>query len=118
MVTLAIQTRLSGVVDLSDPAEAKVVGTNAQELTGDWAGYRERGSAASVTGPVGKAPTQESGEQLFALCPYVQGIVTLSALVPYCRILVVFPQRLRPGADYVRYKMTDDSGHSKTIQIP
>ena len=118
LVTLAIQTQLTAIVDISDPAQAAVVGTNAQELTGDWRGYQQRGPATSVSGPTGKAPTQEFGEQLFALCPDVQGFLTLSAPLPYYRILAIFPQRLRPGTDFVRYTITDASGQSQTIQIP
>jgi len=118
LVTLAIQTQLTAIIDLSDPAQAAVVGTNAQELTGDWRGYQQRGPATPVSGPTGKAPTQEFGEQLFALCRDVQGFVTLSALLPYYRILAIFPQRLRPGTDYVRYSVTDSAGQSENIQIP
>ena len=79
LVTLAIQVQLSLIVDLSVPAQATLVDTNAQELTGDWRGYQQRGSATSVAGPTGKAPTQELGDQLFALCPTIQGFLSLSA---------------------------------------
>lgn len=106
------------MVDLSDPAQAALVDTNAHELTGDWRGYRQRGLATSVKGPTGKAPTQEFGEQLFALCPDVQGFLTLSARLPYYRILAVFTRRIRAGTDYVRYTITDPSGRPRTIQIP
>ncbi len=58
-VTLAIQVQLAVVVDMTNPAEAMAVDTNAQELTGDWRGYQQRGAATSVTSPTGKAPTQE-----------------------------------------------------------
>jgi RES domain-containing protein len=118
LVTLAIQVQLSLVVDLSDPAQATLVDTNAQELTGDWRGYQQRGSATSVAGPTGKAPTQELGEQLFALCPTIQGFLTLSARLPYYKILGIFTQRLSTGIDYVRYSITGPSGQSQPIQIP
>ena len=118
LVTLAIQAQLTAVVDLGDPAQSTLVDTNAQELTGDWRGYRQRGPGTSITGPTGKAPTQEFGEQLFALCPHVQGFLTLSARLPYCRILAIFTQRLTAGTDYVRYTITDPSGQLRTIQIP
>ena len=118
LVTLAIQVQLTAIVDLSDPAEAGVVDTNAQELTGDWRGYQQRSSATSVTGPTGTAPTQDFGEYLFANCPDVQGILTLSARLPYHRILLVFPQTLVEGLDHVRYTMTDSSGMARTVQIP
>ena len=118
LVTLAIQVRLSAVVDVSDPAQAALIDSNAQELTGDWEGYQQRSPATSVSGPSGKAPTQDFGEQLFATCPDVQGILTLSARLTYYRSLVVFPQRLRKGFDYVRYSITDNSGRTVTIQTP
>jgi RES domain-containing protein len=118
LVTLAIRTQLTAVVDLSDATQATVVGTNAQELTGDWRGYQQRGPGTSVSAPTGKAPTQELGEQLFALCPDVQGFLTLSARLPYYRILGIFPQRLLSGTDYVSFTMTDASGQTQTIEIP
>ena len=118
LVTLAIQVQLASVVDLSNPTQAALIGTNAQELTGDWRGYQHRSPATSVTGPVGKAPTQEFGEQLFARCPGAQGILSISARLAYCRTLVVFPQRLRKGLDYVRYTFTDSSGVAQIVQIP
>jgi len=43
----------------------------------------------------GKAPTQAFGERLFAMCPDVQGILTVSARLTYHRSLVIFPKRLR-----------------------
>jgi len=118
LMTLAIQAQLTAVVDLSNPTQATLVDSNAQELTGDWRGYQQRGPATSVTGPTGKAPTQEFGEQLFTHCHDVQGFLTLSARLPYYRILAVFTQRLRAGTDYIRYTITDPSGRSQTIQIP
>jgi RES domain-containing protein len=118
LVTLAIQVQLSLVVDLSDPAQATLVDTNAQELTGDWRGYQQRGSATSVAGLTGKAPTQEFGEQLFALCPAVQGFLTLSARLPYYKVLAIFTKRLRTGMDYVCYHVAGPSGQSQLIQIP
>jgi hypothetical protein len=106
------------VVDLSDPVQSTLVDTNAQELTGDWRGYQQRGPATSVTAPTGTAPTQEFGNQLFSLCPDVQGFLTLSARLPYYRILAVFTQRLNAGMDFVRYTITDPTGQPQTIQIP
>jgi hypothetical protein len=118
VVTLAIQVRLTTIVDLADPSQCAIVNTNAQELTGDWRGYRQRGPATSVSGPTGRAPTQEFGEQLFAGRPDVQGFQSLSARLPYYRILAVFPQRLRQSVDFVRYTATDASGQAQLIQIP
>lgn len=118
LVSLAIQVQLTSVVDISDPSQATLVDTNAQELTGDWRGYQQRGPGTSVTGPTGRAPTQEFGAHLFARCPDVQGFLTLSARLPYYRILAIFTRRLNAGTDYVRYTITDPSGQSQTIQIP
>ena len=118
LVTLAIQVQLTAVVDVSNPTQADLLDTNAQELTGDWRGYQQRNPATSVPGPTGKAPTQDFGEQLFALCPDVQGLLTLSAWLPYHRVLAVFPQRLNKGVDYVRYSITDPGGRLQTFAIP
>ncbi|MEO8660083.1 MAG: RES domain-containing protein [Bryobacteraceae bacterium] len=117
-VSLPVQVKLTAIVDLSDPAEAKVVDTNAQELTGDWLGYQQRSAATTVTGPTGLAPTQEFGKQLFSLCPGVRGFLSLSARLPYHRILAIFPQRLQPGIDSVSYAYLDSSGQIQAIQIP
>jgi RES domain-containing protein len=118
LVNLAIHVQLSAVVDVSNPTQAALLDTNAQELTGDWLGYQQRSPATSVPGPIGKAPTQDFGEQLFALCPDVQGLLTLSARLPYYRVLAVFPQRLNKGIDYVRYSITDPAGQLQTFAIP
>ncbi len=118
LLTLAVTVELSNVVDISDPAQASLVSSNAQELTGDWRGYKHRSWApSSVPRPVGKAPTQEFGEQLYGLCPEVTGFVSLSARLPYHRILVIFPDRLIAGAHHVHYKLTQD-GKSEVISIP
>lgn len=117
LVTIPIRVRLGGVVNVSDPSQAALIGTNAQELTGDWRSYKHRSSVTSVTGPTGKAPTQELGEALFGLCSDVQGFITISARLPYYRALVVFPERLRAGRDYVRYTVKT-SGSTQTIEIP
>jgi hypothetical protein len=111
--TIPIHVQLAAVVDVSDPAEARLLDTNAQELTGDWRGYRQRGSSTSVKGPTGRAPTQEFGTPVFTTCPDVQGIVTLSARLPYKRILGIFTTRLKLGRDYVSY-----TANSTTKQIP
>jgi hypothetical protein len=113
-----VQVRLTAIVDVSDPAQAALIDSNAQELTGDWLGYQQRSSATSVTGPTGKAPTQDFAEQLFATCSDVQGILTLSARLPYYRVLVVFPQRLIKGIDHVRYSATDSGGQTQTFEVP
>ena len=115
---IAIHVRISSVADLCDPTQAAIIDTNAQELTGDWRGYAQRSSSTSVTGPVGKAPTQEFGEQLFSTCPDVKGFLSISSQIPYCKVLVVFPQRLVNGVDSVSYSFVDDTGVSQTKQIP
>jgi RES domain-containing protein len=95
---LNVTVDLKQVADLTDPAEQAFLATTAQELTGDWRGYQLRGLRGTVGGPVGLAPTQELGEDLFNRMPQAEGFLTLSAKVPYHKILVVFPQNLQPGS--------------------
>ncbi len=67
---------------------------------------------------MGKAPTQELGEAIFTNRPGVQGVVTLSARLPYHKVLVVFPKRLVKGRDTLRYAYTDSNGSSRTVAVP
>jgi hypothetical protein len=56
-VTINAQVQLMRVVDLTDVHGAHLpLSTSAQELTGDWRGYRDRNAGASVSAPVGSAP--------------------------------------------------------------
>lgn len=92
-----VQVRLQKVADLTVVAAQDLLGTTAQELTGDWEGYQLRSRRTSVREPVGLAPTQELGAALYAV-PNLEGFRTLSARVPYAMNLIVFPQKLLPGS--------------------
>lgn len=115
-VTLAITVSLVNVVDLTDTHQQAVVDTNAQELTGDWQGYRQRSALTSVSGPVGSAPTQKLGNALRKL-PGVEAFVTLSARIPVSKALVIFPRKLtRPHSVTCSY--TDPTGRPVTLSLP
>jgi hypothetical protein len=101
VAVVPLQVRLHRVVDLTDPNEQELLATNAQELTGDWEGYHQRGPEGSVRWPVGRAPTHELGLALFAI-PMLEGVVTYSARVSYTRTLVVFPTKLGPSS-FIRF---------------
>jgi RES domain-containing protein len=97
-IIINVDVRLQSVVDLTDVAAVQnPLGTNAQELTGDWRGYGQRSPQTSVTVPTGPAPTQQLGHALNAV-PHLEGVQTLSAKLPYHRNLVIFPQKLRAGS--------------------
>lgn len=70
LVTLAVTVSLRQVADLTEVNEAAIVETNAQELTGYWRGYQQRGPTTPAPLPIGKAPTQELGEALYQLYPH------------------------------------------------
>lgn len=89
-----VDVQLTRVVNLADPACQSVVETTAQELTGDWRGYKLRSNQTPVAKPTGDAPTQELGEALFAVRD-AEGFYAISAKLPYHRILVVFPEKLQ-----------------------
>jgi RES domain-containing protein len=93
-----VRVSLNSIVDLGDAALQMHINTNAQELTGDWQGYQDRGPTTSVNGPTGLAPTQELGLALYQT-PDVEGFQVLSARVPTSRTLVVFPGKLRVGSE-------------------
>jgi RES domain-containing protein len=97
LVILNVQVQLQRVADLTLVPQQQLLGTNAQELTGDWRGYQQRSPRTSVREPVGIAPTQELGAALYQ-APDLEGICTLSARVPYSMILIVFPQKLQTGS--------------------
>lgn len=99
-LTTNVQIQLQHVADLTSPAQQKLLGTTAQELTGDWEGYYLRNPQTSVTGPVGTAPTQDLGEALFSM-PGLEGFRVVSAKVPYQMNLIVFPQKLQKGSRLV-----------------
>ncbi len=115
-IALTASVKLSVVVDLSDPEQQTILDTSAQELTGDWSGYRLRSYKTNVKGPTGAAPTQLLGETIHKDARRPEGLVTVSAKVPYHLNLVIFPDRLRRGS-YVRYDWKDGSGESRGYRI-
>jgi hypothetical protein len=96
------------VADLTLVSQQDSIETTAQELTGDWRGYRYRTAiTAPVKEPVGTAPTQALGEALFAVAG-IEGFRTLSAKLPYHRSLIIFPQKMFKGS---RLEFRDASSH-------
>ena len=88
------------VVDLTDPAVGEpMLGMTAQELTGDWEGYRRRGRASKAMLPVGIAPTQLLGRALYTVHAddMVDGFIAFSARVPTQRVLILFDPVDREG---------------------
>ena len=93
-----IDVNVDSILDLSDIGVHRLLGTNAQEITGDWEGYVHRGSGApgvALTAPIGTAPTQDLAWELFHHTP-VKGIKSISAQVPTTCCLVVFTHKLEP----------------------
>jgi hypothetical protein len=118
LVTLPIMVGLTAVADLTDPAEAARVGTNAQELTGDWRSYATRIPPAFAPRPhTGVPPTHGLGNALFALGRH-QGLITFSATLPDYKVLAVFTDRLKGTADYLQYSFHDDRGAMQVKRIP
>jgi len=95
--TLNVAVSLQQVADLTDLSAQPLLDITAQELTGDWLGYRLRGPKTTVKGPIGLAPTQDLGAALHAV-PKLEGFKSLSAKAPYHQILAIFPQKLLPGS--------------------
>ncbi len=105
-VTLNVRIILSDVIDLAVVSNAQVpLGTNAQELTGDWESYQIRNHRTPVSHPTGTAPTQELGQALFKTG--VEGFRALSAKMPYHKTLVVFTDNLKKGSSL---DFSDSSG--------
>lgn len=103
-----VKVVLQRVADLTVVSQQNLIETTAQELTGDWRGYRQRAVAtAPVQEPVGTAPTQDLGEALFAV-PGIEGFRTLSARLAYHRNLVLFPEKLFKGS---RLEFRDEAAH-------
>jgi RES domain-containing protein len=116
-LTINAQVQLTKVVDLTDVPGAHVpLATSAQELTGDWKGYRDRNASASVSAPVGSAPTQDLGAALHASGLF-EGFLAISAKLPWQMVLGVFPGRVGVGS-FVRYSYLDPTGNTQTFQIP
>ena len=98
---VAVEIRLEHVLDLTALDNQALLGTTAQELTGDWEGYERRGRpdpGIVLTEPTGIAPTQQLGWELFGN-PKIEGIKAISAKVTTTCSLVVFTHKLsRPGS--------------------
>lgn len=96
-VTMAVWIILHDVIDLTEVTNAHVpLGTNAQELTGDWRGYELRTPRTSVSEPTGIAPTQDLGKALFATG--TEGFRAISAKIPYAKTLTVFTDNLQSSS--------------------
>jgi RES domain-containing protein len=95
--TLNVTVRLQAVADLTGTANQDLLGTTAQELTGDWLGYRLRSPHTPVQEPTGLAPTQELGAALYRV-PGLEAFRSLSARAPYHEVLVLFPEKLSAGS--------------------
>jgi hypothetical protein len=110
---------LTAVADLTDPAEAAKIDTNAQELTGDWRSYATRIPPAFPPAPhSGVPPTHSLGTVLHGLGNY-QGLITFSATLPDYKVLVVFPGYLvKGGTDYLQYSYHDALGAMQVKRIP
>lgn len=102
--TLNVTVKLSQVADLTSVAVQQALQTTAQELTGDWIGYQLRTlPSASVTAPIGIAPTQELGAALYGM-KSLQGFLIPSAKAPERKNLVIFPNRISAyPADFVQF---------------
>ncbi len=94
VTVLNVVVNLSYVADLTDLAQQAIFDTNAQELTGDWRGYKYRGPHTSISLPTGIAPTQELGAALYGI-PKLESFITISAKLSDQKILVIFPDKLR-----------------------
>jgi hypothetical protein len=93
-LTINAQVQLTKVADLTDVSGSQMpLSTTAQELTGDWKGYRQRSASTSVSVPVGAAPTHELGAALYSSGLF-EGFITISAKMPYQMVLGVFPARV------------------------
>jgi hypothetical protein len=97
---LNVEVVLQHVADLSDAAEQMKIGMTAQELTGDWRGYRSRSSRTPISGPTGPAPTQDLGQALYNM-PGLEAFRAISSRMPTHRTLIVFPNKLRQGSRIV-----------------
>lgn len=113
---VSVNVALQRVVDLCDPSAWSRLDTSAQELTGDWQGYASRSARTSVASPTGTAPTQGLGEALRRRSPPIEAFQSLSACVPYCRTLMVFPDMLLPGSS-LQFEYFDAAGDLKGITI-
>jgi hypothetical protein len=97
---LNVQVLLHEIVDLTDVAAQDILETTAQELTGDWEAYYNRGPTSSIKLPSGPAPTQLLGKAIHSLIG-VEGMRVPSAKDATHMNLVIFADKLRPGSSVV-----------------
>jgi hypothetical protein len=97
---LSLYAVLDNIVDLSDRAQQRIIGTNDSELTGNW------------VNTTGVAPTQQLGQALHDL-PEVEGVIYRSSkLIGRC--LVIFPDKL--GArSYIDFENEMTGKHERLI---
>lgn len=113
---LTVRVQLDAVVDLSGSASQALLDVSVQELTGDWRGYRQRSAATNVSNPTGTAPTQLLGEAVHRDPRALEGLLTVSAKIPYNRNLVAFPDHLR-SRSFVEYEWADSAGVNHVFRI-
>jgi hypothetical protein len=113
---LTVRLQLGAVVDLSNLASQALLNVSVQELTGDWRGYRQRSGTTNVKSPTGTAPAQALGEAIYRDPRDLEGLLTVSARVPYNRNLVAFPSHFRITS-FVEYDWTDSTGIDHTFRI-
>ncbi len=94
---LSVEVALSAVLDMTTAQTQSTLGTNLQELTGNWLVMNASGQVA---------PTQTLGATVYRQ-KNVEALRVPSAQNPRATNLVIFPDRLQPGS-YVR--VYDDSG--------
>ena len=115
-VVLPITVNLTDVVDLTDPVQAHLLSTNAQELTGDFRHFGIRTPPASGPAPhTGRAPTQELSLELHRLG--FKGIINFSAKRPDRRTLAVFHDHLAAPC-FIEYRCEVSYGKFQTVRIP
>ncbi|MBW4619127.1 MAG: RES family NAD+ phosphorylase [Cyanosarcina radialis HA8281-LM2] len=98
---ISIEYKSSAVLDLTELNHQQILGTNLQELTGNWRLMNALGRVA---------PTQVLGEAVYNL-QNVEAMKVPSARDPNVYNLVVFPDRLA-GSSFLR--VYDDSGTINT----
>jgi len=113
---LTVRVQLDAVVDLSAVTSQTLLDTSAQELTEDWRGYRQRSTRTNISSPIGIAPTQVLGEVIHQDVRSLEGLVTVSAKVPYNRNLIAYPDHLRPRS-FIEYEWTDAGGVNHAFRV-
>jgi hypothetical protein len=98
-----VQVNLQAIVDFTQLASRRRIGTSVQELTGDWRAYTLRKPTRPRGGIYGSdVPTQKLGRRLERIRG-LEGFLSYSARVATRRNLMIFPRKLLPGS-HVRYR--------------